>query len=631
MIESFGAIGSWVLPELMLKGTVVLLAALVLGRSLTGASAATRHAVWTVGLALLLLLPFGLWTAPNWGLPVGSEAVSTPSTMASAPEVGELRHAPGLSDESVTTDVSDARSGATSPGGLQRGDTLQPESRPLSAVLAAGAAVVWGLGVVIFALLAVRDLFRISMITRFGARPSEKRVAELADETARRMRLRRPVRVRSTGWTDVPVTWGFVRPVVLMPDAADGWDRARLRAAFTHELAHVKRLDYLWFFLGEMATAIHWPNPLAWFARRRLHEEQERACDNAVLLDGMQAVDYADVLVEIARSLSRPALNASTAMARSPEISSRLNDVLDQASNRLPMSGPRTALYGAALALVSLVAAGATFETVPREPTSVMDLWSLRDSRSPAAHTAILGQLSSPSAELRGLAALSLGERGGPGTVSALVTLLGDPDPVVRENAAVSLARIGGDDAAEAVAGLLVDSVPSVRSVASWALGEIDGPVAGRALVRAMIEDPDDHTRVMASDAATRLEAVDVVPALIDGLRAASPDRKADLVMALGEMDDPRATEALSRIIEADPDPRLREMAVRALASEDPRRIDVWIAALDDEHWRVRNRAVVHLGEEEGKRAVAAVISALRDPRHEVRLNAAWALEGRTR
>lgn len=112
----------------------------------------------------------------------------------------------------------------------------------------------------------------------------------------------------------MPVTWGILRPVILVPKSAEAWDADRLRAALLHEGAHVRRLDYTWHFLGEFAAAFHWPNPLVWLARRRVRAAQERACDDVVLREGVRATDYADQLLAIARSMSGPALNSPEAM-----------------------------------------------------------------------------------------------------------------------------------------------------------------------------------------------------------------------------------------------------------------------------------------------------------------------------
>ncbi len=149
----------------------------------------------------------------------------------------------------------------------------------------------------------------------------------------------------------MPMTWGWIRPVVLLPAEADSWGVDRRRGVLLHELAHVKRLDCLTQAIARAACAVYWFHPLAWVAARRMRVERERACDDVVLLAGARASEYAGHLLEVARGLraSRAAALAVLAMARPSQLEGRLLAILDPDRRR---RGP-----GRGMALIALITA----------------------------------------------------------------------------------------------------------------------------------------------------------------------------------------------------------------------------------------------------------------------------------
>jgi beta-lactamase regulating signal transducer with metallopeptidase domain len=116
--------------------------------------------------------------------------------------------------------------------------------------------------------------------------------------------MRRRVRLRSAAGVGTPLTWGTLRPTVLVPaDAVEGaaaWPAEHRRAVLLHELAHVRRLDCLLAALAHGTCAAWWFHPGVWWAAHRLRRERERACDERVLLAGVRPSDYAECLVRIA-------------------------------------------------------------------------------------------------------------------------------------------------------------------------------------------------------------------------------------------------------------------------------------------------------------------------------------------
>jgi hypothetical protein len=171
------------------------------------------------------------------------------------------------------------------------------------------------------------------------------------------------------------MTWGVLRPVVVLPEEARRWTLPRLRDALFHELAHVRRLDVLAQSAAELLRALAWIDPLAWIARRALCREAEHACDDAVLAAGTRASLYAGHLLEAARALRKrggrvPA--AAVAMARTSQLSDRIAAVLEEDRGRRPVHGVQVSLWLLAALAVSLplaaLAPGWTFPEPPAPP-----------------------------------------------------------------------------------------------------------------------------------------------------------------------------------------------------------------------------------------------------------------------
>jgi beta-lactamase regulating signal transducer with metallopeptidase domain len=156
----------------------------------------------------------------------------------------------------------------------------------------------------------------------------------------------------------VPVTWGIVYPVVLLPEDADEWPEERRRYVLVHEMAHVKRLDALTQLVGQVALALFWFNPLMWAAVRRMQLEREHACDDYVLLHGTQPSRYAADLLEMVQSLGTPAHRAAQpafaalAMARRSEFEGRMLSILDPVLDRHPLHRGRTLMSALATLLI---------------------------------------------------------------------------------------------------------------------------------------------------------------------------------------------------------------------------------------------------------------------------------------
>jgi len=107
-----------------------------------------------------------------------------------------------------------------------------------------------------------------------------------------------------------------------------------------HELAHVKRFDWLSQLVSEAALAMWWFHPLAWIAAARVRHDAELAADDLVLRAGERPSVYAGHLLDIVRSLraNRDTVGAM-AMARASGFESRLRALLERGA-AVPLPPP---------------------------------------------------------------------------------------------------------------------------------------------------------------------------------------------------------------------------------------------------------------------------------------------------
>jgi beta-lactamase regulating signal transducer with metallopeptidase domain len=290
------------------------------------AAAATRHLIWFLALAGLPLLPLLPRVLPAARRPLWSVS----SEMVSGNQIS-------LSLELVPT----MSSGNSVPIQVQSSGNLpvvKTATRVFHAQLhpngLAIAYVTWAGGIALMLLYAAVGRFQLGRISH-QARPLDtpdwSRV--LAD-TCEALSLRRRVVLLQSNQDIMPLTWGWLRPAVLLPPESNQWPVDRRRVVLLHELAHVKRLDCLTQTIARIITALYWFNPLAWVAVRQMCIEREHACDDLVLNGGCKASDYAGHLLQIAKAFRRVPQAAGIAMARSSNLEQRVTAIVDASRSR---------------------------------------------------------------------------------------------------------------------------------------------------------------------------------------------------------------------------------------------------------------------------------------------------------
>lgn len=111
--------------------------------------------------------------------------------------------------------------------------------------------------------------------------------------------LYRPYAIRESDRISTPLTYGVLRPVILLPKSARQADEQTLNALLTHEWTHIRRFDAAFKLALAAALCLHWPNPAVWLLYTLANRDLEFACDEAALtrLGANHRASYARALL----------------------------------------------------------------------------------------------------------------------------------------------------------------------------------------------------------------------------------------------------------------------------------------------------------------------------------------------
>jgi hypothetical protein len=364
-LSSDAALLGEALLALALGAAAIVLLAAVACRGLE--SGWRRRAVWqTAALALLALIAFevsgvaagfgamvhGVFSteAPAASLPDASPAPRPGPLPESSPASPPLvdRAAPKLDHDPI----AEAEALAEFAGAIEELRVLEAEGRPEPARIAAGpagapraletnpdarltravpasggaaaspaaaarpragvwAGALWLAGAL---LLLARVAASRLMLSLYRWRRGESPSASLrgrVEALARRFGIRRAIALRASKRLSAPMTFGALRPALVVPaDFESCFEHRHQDAMLAHELAHIAGWDALWRAFANLAAALLWWHPLAWWARRRLAIESEFAADeaSAAVEEGPGAL--AESLVLLGGRLLRPLAGA---------------------------------------------------------------------------------------------------------------------------------------------------------------------------------------------------------------------------------------------------------------------------------------------------------------------------------
>lgn len=380
MIERLG----WMLVHFLWQAAAVALLLAVLQRLLRRAGANARYAAACGALVLMVGLPVVTMQFVEVSGPVAE--AGPPLELPSLPPVEPLpvtvipaAELPPL--EMTPQEITDA----APPVPLR--ETIIAAVEPALPYVVLG----WLAGVLGLSAWHLGGWTQLHRLKRRMAREAGPALRATLDELAAKLGVRRAVTLLESALVEVPTVLGWLRPVILIPASAlTGLTPDQLRAILAHELAHIRRCDYLANILQTVVEILGFYHPAVWWISSRIRIERENCCDDLAVHVCGNSLQYARALTsleEMRHSRSDLALAASggSLMARIARLLGR-PVVDDRRFAWLPGLIALLLVIGviipAAIVLASPNALPATHSDGP-EPNQVLVKFSLFPSASP--------------------------------------------------------------------------------------------------------------------------------------------------------------------------------------------------------------------------------------------------------
>ena len=299
-VEAVAHAMAWALISSLWQNALIAGLALCLFACLARAAAHTRYAIGCCCMAAMIAVPvvtcvrsYQTFTRETVAGVPALHSDESPAAAWSAARRAEAAAIGATPAQAPPPRVEEARGGLELPGWLR------------DLVLS-----LWLVGLAVHLIRLSAGLRQTYRLTFTGTAAPPPWLATIARDVGERLRTRLSL-VRVSALASVPMVIGIVRPVILVPISfVTGLPPDALRALLAHELAHVRRHDFLFNLIQVMAEALLFYHPATWWLSRRIREERENCCDDAAsqALDDRRALALALVAAEELRRSRAPAL-----------------------------------------------------------------------------------------------------------------------------------------------------------------------------------------------------------------------------------------------------------------------------------------------------------------------------------
>ncbi len=284
----------WLLVHSMWQFTLIALAVAVVLRAMQRTPASVRYWTCLLGWAVMVIAPAVtciLLPAPTRE----AEAVAPRLHVAvSSPHPDVALTFPAA--DPLTISVEPVAPTVPAESAMPWWVSLEARIAPWLEELVA----VWCLGVLSFGLRPGWGWYIVHRLRQSGISAVPATVTTALKRASKRLGIRREVRVRQSKQVKVPMVVGYLRPLILLPlGVVSGLSAAQVEAVLAHELAHIRRHDYLVNLLQTLMETVCFYHPAVWWLSSRIRHEREHCCDELAVQTVGSRADYGRALLAL--------------------------------------------------------------------------------------------------------------------------------------------------------------------------------------------------------------------------------------------------------------------------------------------------------------------------------------------
>lgn len=168
-------------------------------------------------------------------------------------------------------------------------------------------ALLWFIGALLFSISMIFGFWQLHLLRKNEVQSPDPQWQTRFEQLAQQMGIRRPLQFLLSQAIPEPITFHFFKPVVLAPlSIFSGLTSEQIEILLLHELAHIRRQDFLVNILQTIVEVLFFYHPAVWWLSARIREEREHCCDDMVLKVRNNPLLYAEALTQLHHLFNHP-------------------------------------------------------------------------------------------------------------------------------------------------------------------------------------------------------------------------------------------------------------------------------------------------------------------------------------